>query len=302
MTYSPYLGRFLEEDPIGFEGGDDNLYRFVGNNPMDRTDPSGEYYVTTNPDPIVKRLKDAGVNNPTVHKLPSGLYYVRTTTRDAEALFKVANDLWGKEVFDKKLYDKDRKAWEKAAKKRNDFLFAGGAAGGYLEGGTFFDPNSCETIKISQEDRQGILAVNEKLRDRNKKSPPLIVDVGGEGRNTKKDDAQVVNLNRVPFQQKEGFPPIPNFIYGDGRSLPFRDGSVDYIYYENMDVNDKFVKELLRVLMPGGAIRVYSTLDGLKVLRKMFADINSKLEFADPGNYLGQEGASGIDVKLPKAE
>ena len=32
--YDPELGRFLNEDPIGFEGGDVNLYRYVFNNPV----------------------------------------------------------------------------------------------------------------------------------------------------------------------------------------------------------------------------------------------------------------------------
>ncbi len=41
MTMSPTLGRWLEEDPIGFAGGDPNLYRAVGNNPQNRLDPSG---------------------------------------------------------------------------------------------------------------------------------------------------------------------------------------------------------------------------------------------------------------------
>jgi RHS repeat-associated protein len=40
-AYSPDLGRFLQMDPIGFGGGN-NLYRFVGNNPVSNTDPSGE--------------------------------------------------------------------------------------------------------------------------------------------------------------------------------------------------------------------------------------------------------------------
>jgi RHS repeat-associated protein len=39
--YSPSLGRFLERDPLGFKAGDDNVYRFVGNAPFARTDPSG---------------------------------------------------------------------------------------------------------------------------------------------------------------------------------------------------------------------------------------------------------------------
>jgi RHS repeat-associated protein len=40
-AYHPGLGRFLQIDPIGFGGGDANLYRYVGNNPVNRSDPSG---------------------------------------------------------------------------------------------------------------------------------------------------------------------------------------------------------------------------------------------------------------------
>ncbi|MGB7415483.1 MAG: RHS repeat-associated core domain-containing protein, partial [Thermosynechococcaceae cyanobacterium] len=35
------VGRFISEDPIGFDGGDANLYRYVGNGPVNATDPSG---------------------------------------------------------------------------------------------------------------------------------------------------------------------------------------------------------------------------------------------------------------------
>ncbi|MDQ3546013.1 MAG: RHS repeat-associated core domain-containing protein, partial [Verrucomicrobiota bacterium] len=35
--YDPKLGRFLSEDPKGFDAGDYNLYRYVGNDPLDRT-------------------------------------------------------------------------------------------------------------------------------------------------------------------------------------------------------------------------------------------------------------------------
>jgi RHS repeat-associated protein len=38
--YDPEIGRFLAEDPIGFEGGI-NFYAYVGNNPVTRNDPLG---------------------------------------------------------------------------------------------------------------------------------------------------------------------------------------------------------------------------------------------------------------------
>ena len=39
--YDPSLGRFLSEDPSGFDGGDLNLTRYVGNSPWNYSDPSG---------------------------------------------------------------------------------------------------------------------------------------------------------------------------------------------------------------------------------------------------------------------
>jgi len=39
--YSPTLGRFIERDPIGFEAGDNNWYRFVANGPTGTMDPGG---------------------------------------------------------------------------------------------------------------------------------------------------------------------------------------------------------------------------------------------------------------------
>ena len=40
-TYSAELGRFLQMDPIKFDAGDPNIFRYVGNDPVNGTDPSG---------------------------------------------------------------------------------------------------------------------------------------------------------------------------------------------------------------------------------------------------------------------
>lgn len=39
--YDPKVGRFISEDPIGFAGGDVNLYAYVANNSVNRFDPFG---------------------------------------------------------------------------------------------------------------------------------------------------------------------------------------------------------------------------------------------------------------------
>ena len=40
--YAPTLGRFLQPDPSGAGGSRTNLYAYVGNDPLNRTDPSGK--------------------------------------------------------------------------------------------------------------------------------------------------------------------------------------------------------------------------------------------------------------------
>ncbi len=40
-AYNPTLGRFMSEDPKGFDAGDYNLFRYVHNDPLDRVDPMG---------------------------------------------------------------------------------------------------------------------------------------------------------------------------------------------------------------------------------------------------------------------
>ena|GEM_PF-4430109 len=41
--YDPAIGRWTTKDPIGFDGGDTNLYAYVGGNPMSYIDPEGTF-------------------------------------------------------------------------------------------------------------------------------------------------------------------------------------------------------------------------------------------------------------------
>jgi RHS repeat-associated protein len=45
--YDPNVGRFISEDPLGFAGGDVNLFAYVQNSPVNRFDPWGLIWVTT---------------------------------------------------------------------------------------------------------------------------------------------------------------------------------------------------------------------------------------------------------------
>jgi RHS repeat-associated protein len=47
--YAPQLGRFLQVDPVGYRDAL-NLYAYVGNDPLDKTDPTGTSCVTTTDD------------------------------------------------------------------------------------------------------------------------------------------------------------------------------------------------------------------------------------------------------------
>src|SRR5262249_16469735 len=52
----PVRGRFLDQPPLGFNAGDTNLYRYVGNDPTDFTDPTGEDGMPAPGDADLRRL------------------------------------------------------------------------------------------------------------------------------------------------------------------------------------------------------------------------------------------------------
>lgn len=63
--YDPTIGRWTTEDPIGFAGGDANLERYVGNDPTNATDPTGEQafaLTKTKADQMVQQLRSNGID------------------------------------------------------------------------------------------------------------------------------------------------------------------------------------------------------------------------------------------------
>jgi RHS repeat-associated protein len=70
--YDPETGRWLSQDPLGFAAGDGNLYRYLGNNVTNATDPSGLVLVAEEGSTYLQQnLKEAKVTFVTA-KLPSG--------------------------------------------------------------------------------------------------------------------------------------------------------------------------------------------------------------------------------------
>ncbi len=56
--YDPRAGRWTSRDPLGFRGGDANLYAYVGGNPVNLVDPAGEIPII----PLIAGAADIGLS------------------------------------------------------------------------------------------------------------------------------------------------------------------------------------------------------------------------------------------------
>lgn len=87
-SYDPALGRFTQEDPSGFGGGDTNLYRYASNNPTTFIDPSGLQGSppsgnTLNQGPVLDGLRDSFyLNKPPAIPLPPRPNEPRSPSQD----------------------------------------------------------------------------------------------------------------------------------------------------------------------------------------------------------------------------
>jgi ubiquinone/menaquinone biosynthesis C-methylase UbiE len=94
--------------------------------------------------------------------------------------------------------------------------------------------------------------------------------------------------------------PIPNYIYGDAKKLPFGKGTVDYIWIENPADGGEWAAEALRVIKPGGRIKIYGTKKGIKAYLAAFTKINPKIVVNDAGDYLETGLGNGYTLEIPK--
>lgn len=127
MSYDPSIGRWLEVDPSEFEAGDNNLYRFVGNDPITYVDPTG---LGRGQNPPGKSIAIHGKYRPD----------------DADILWKIAGNI------DKNIWDVDGSKGAKEALEamkdgsiRN--LYLNTHAGGNLTADLLTDPDYQDLIK-----------------------------------------------------------------------------------------------------------------------------------------------------------
>jgi len=74
--YDPPTGRWLSQDPIGFAAGDANLYRYAGNGPTTKTDPSGLFGVDFHFYTIYSLLRARGWEHQSSYEVAGWSQYV----------------------------------------------------------------------------------------------------------------------------------------------------------------------------------------------------------------------------------
>ncbi len=192
--YDGSVGRWLSEDPIGFQALDFNLYRYCGNVPISTTDPSGELVRFANRGDAEEFVKEVGLHNAEIVQ-GTGYFMVVAPPSERAKVFAYADKRFS-QVFT--LNSSDNK-WEEVASRRNLFIQASGviphlgyAAVDVHGNGTGFTFPDLAKIK--------------EILSKWAESEQLVIDIGGEGRYP-----DAINVNIQPKTSTTGKP---------GRNIP----------------------------------------------------------------------------------
>ncbi len=139
--YDPQQGRFISEDPIGFAGGDANLYGYVWQSPLGRTDPMGlDGWGNDSADWLDSRIEAMRGylgSNPDAVYFNTGVNYATNIYHGVANLFRVGSGL-GHAVYDEcdNGYGRAASVLEDVSRAAAIFELLGGPAAGIAGSGT----------------------------------------------------------------------------------------------------------------------------------------------------------------------
>ena len=139
--YDPQLGRFISEDPIGFAGGDANLYGYVWQNPLTARDPSGldgdDWTPGALADKIDQWLESLRIHltrlNPDADKRNTAIHYAINTYKGFNDLLRVGRGT-GNYLFETPCTIPADELFADVGRASNIALTLAGAAKGSMSG------------------------------------------------------------------------------------------------------------------------------------------------------------------------
>ncbi len=158
--YDPTTGRWLTQDPLGFDAGDTNLYRYVNNAPTMAVDPSGLELLTTNVESAEKakkilekatgvKIKIIPLPNPKKDwNGPRVSFYLVPASKDS---FEKSQEKAGLLPF----FTTERFLWGAFSSQKNPIV--------YGNGGFFDSQEICPYGDLSENQRARIFEANSEI-------------------------------------------------------------------------------------------------------------------------------------------
>jgi RHS repeat-associated protein len=113
--YHPGLGRFLQKDPLGFGGGDANLFRFCGGDPVNGSDPSG----------LLEKTKPSGKSPPPIRPYEPVNFGSNGYTPTGSLIPQSVTGIWNGGSWDLSSHD-----YVNGTQSLGSFVLVGGLGGG----------------------------------------------------------------------------------------------------------------------------------------------------------------------------